>query len=100
MSFLSALELANLLYEMPTSNQDEITVIFEKYFQARHKVSKASVEMSRRTGIMFNRKVPSTYHNKSKAKRGDEREGEKKSGNWAAMDLDFRTSMLNAPTFD
>ncbi|KAF9950932.1 hypothetical protein BGZ72_007486 [Mortierella alpina] len=57
MSFLSALELANLLYEMPTSNQDEITLIFEKYFQARHKVSKASVEMSRRTGIMFNRKV-------------------------------------------
>ncbi|KAF9935320.1 hypothetical protein BGZ67_003453 [Mortierella alpina] len=57
MAFLSALELANLLYEMPTSNQNEITLIFEKYFQARHKVAKSSVEVSRRTGIMINRKL-------------------------------------------
>ncbi|CAO3567489.1 unnamed protein product [Mortierella alpina] len=57
MSILSALELANLLYEMPTSSQSEISFIFEKYFQARHKVSKNAVDVSRRTGIMISRKI-------------------------------------------
>lgn len=57
MAILSALELVNLLYDIDEDSQEEISQVFEKYYEARHSASVAAVDASHQMGFLMHRKV-------------------------------------------
>ncbi|KAG0366470.1 hypothetical protein BGZ54_005305 [Gamsiella multidivaricata] len=56
MAILGALHLTNLLYDMYSVSQDEITQVFRKYYDMRWKPAKTSVDGSKKTGILLHKK--------------------------------------------
>ena len=57
MGIFSALELANRFFDMETNSQDEITSIFEEYYEVRHKPAQWFVDYSNGVGDLLHRKV-------------------------------------------
>ncbi|KAF9957503.1 hypothetical protein BGZ70_009494 [Mortierella alpina] len=56
MAILSAVELANLLYDTTSVTQDETTHIFEEYYETRHTISRISVEQSNQNGALIHKR--------------------------------------------
>ncbi|KAG0093524.1 hypothetical protein BGZ93_009963 [Podila epicladia] len=56
MAILSALELVNLLYDIDEDSQEEISQVFEKYYEARHSAGVAGVDASHQMGFLMHRK--------------------------------------------
>ncbi|KAF9954549.1 hypothetical protein BGZ72_004490 [Mortierella alpina] len=56
MGIFSALELANRFFDMETNSQDEITSIFEEYYEVRHKPAQWFVDYSNGVGDLLHRK--------------------------------------------
>ncbi|ORZ28327.1 hypothetical protein BCR41DRAFT_72293 [Lobosporangium transversale] len=56
MAILSALELTNLLYDMKSDTQTEITRIFKVYYKNRHSLAKWCVSSANQHGAMLHKK--------------------------------------------
>ncbi|CAO3567501.1 unnamed protein product [Mortierella alpina] len=56
MAILSAVELANFLYDATSVAQDETTRIFREYYETRHKISRISVEQSNQNGALIHKR--------------------------------------------
>ncbi|KAG0335641.1 hypothetical protein BG000_007353 [Podila horticola] len=56
MAILSALELVNLLHDIYEDSQEEISQVFEKYYEARHSAGVAAVDASHQMGFLLHRK--------------------------------------------
>ncbi|KAF9984524.1 hypothetical protein BGZ75_003911 [Mortierella antarctica] len=56
MGIFSALELANRLFDLETNSQEEITRIFEEYYEVRHKPAQWFVDYSNGVGDLLHRK--------------------------------------------
>lgn len=64
MAILSAVELANLLYDTESVAQEETTRVFKEYYETRHKISQIAVEQSNQNGALIHKRV--MYHHTSK----------------------------------
>ncbi|KAF9385103.1 hypothetical protein CPC16_008098 [Podila verticillata] len=51
-----AVELVNLLFDIYTDSQEEITQVFEQYYKARHASSAAAVDVSNQTAYLMHKK--------------------------------------------
>lgn len=58
MAILGAVQLVNLLFDIYTNTQEEITQVFQQYFAARSGPGKAAVSASNSTGYLMHKKVP------------------------------------------
>ncbi|KAF9286723.1 hypothetical protein BGZ68_002623 [Mortierella alpina] len=56
MAILSAVELANLLYDAESVTQDELTRIFKEYYEIRHPISRFAVEQSNQNGALIHKR--------------------------------------------
>lgn len=56
MGMLDEVELANLLFDLYSDSQDEITTVFEKYHQSRKGPCKAATNVSRQNGSLVHNK--------------------------------------------
>jgi 2-polyprenyl-6-methoxyphenol hydroxylase-like FAD-dependent oxidoreductase len=57
MAILGALHLTNLLFDMFSNSQEEITHVFAEYHDMRRKPAKTSVDGSNKTGTLLHKKV-------------------------------------------
>ncbi|KAF9576984.1 hypothetical protein EC968_000109 [Mortierella alpina] len=56
MAILSAVELANLLYDTESVAQDETSHIFQEYYETRHRISRIAVEQSNQNGALIHKR--------------------------------------------
>ncbi|KAG9325897.1 hypothetical protein KVV02_001294 [Mortierella alpina] len=56
MAILSAVELANLLYDTESVTQEETTHVFKEYYETRHKISRIAVEQSNQNGALIHKR--------------------------------------------
>ncbi|KAF9384932.1 hypothetical protein CPB97_005268 [Podila verticillata] len=56
MAILGAVQLVNLLFDIYTNTQEEITQVFQQYFAARSGPGKAAVSASNSTGYLMHKK--------------------------------------------
>ncbi|KAF9943222.1 hypothetical protein BGZ67_005001 [Mortierella alpina] len=56
MAILSAVELANLLYDTESVTQEETTRVFKEYYETRHKISRIAVEQSNQNGALIHKR--------------------------------------------
>lgn len=57
MAMLGALDLVNLLFDMESDTQEEITSVFERYHKSRRTASKAAFNTSHQTANLMHGKV-------------------------------------------
>lgn len=52
-----ALELTNLLYDMESHSQKDVTKVFEQYYKSRYETGRTSVNLSNQMGSLMHTKV-------------------------------------------
>lgn len=61
MAMLGALDLVNLLFDMESDTQEEITSVFERYHKSRRTASKAAFNSSHQTANLMHGKVGQAF---------------------------------------
>ncbi len=57
MAILSAVELVNLLYDARSVTHEEMTRIFNEYYETRRNLSRLAVEQSNQNGALIHKRV-------------------------------------------